>query len=95
MHNVSAKCAKLTRSEAEWRGIGIDDNNRVNILVYPCHTGAQSANVTPDTTVPAYSKWYTMHRGTATTITVSICDSLHLSHSVLIQESKFLIPNEN
>ena len=28
MYNVSAKCAKLTRSEVEWRRrIGIDDNN--------------------------------------------------------------------
>ena len=27
MHNLSAKCAKLTRSEVEWRRIGIDDNN--------------------------------------------------------------------
>jgi len=27
MHNLSAKCAKLTRSEVEWRMIGIDDNN--------------------------------------------------------------------
>ena len=32
MHNVSTKCAELTRSEVEWRRIGIDDNNEFAVI---------------------------------------------------------------
>jgi len=32
MHNVSTKYAKLTRSEAECRRIGIDDNNEFAVV---------------------------------------------------------------
>ena len=32
MHNVSAKCAKLTRSKADWRMIGIDYEDDIEVV---------------------------------------------------------------
>jgi len=34
MHIVSAKFAKLTRSEAEWRRIGLDDDDEFVVAEY-------------------------------------------------------------
>ena len=31
-YHVSANCAKLARSEGEWRKIGIDDNNEIAVV---------------------------------------------------------------